>query len=53
MISIIAFVIIFIPFAGFFGTQAILSAGRAKDVKLPDLVGKTIEEAEQELKKQN
>ena len=51
MISIIAFVIIFIPFAGFFGTQAILSAGRAKDVKLPNLVGKTIEEAEQELKK--
>lgn len=39
--------------AGFFGTQAILSAGRAKDVKLPNLVGKTIEEAEQELKKQN
>ena len=51
MISIRAFVIIFIPFAGFFGTQAILSAGRAKDVKLPNLVGKTIEEAEQELKK--
>ena len=27
------------------------SMGRAKDVKLPNLVGKTIEEAEQELNK--
>ena len=33
--------------------MAMLSAGRAKDVKLPNLVRKTIEEAEQELKKAN
>ena len=51
MIAIIVLILILIPFIGFYGTQAILNVGRAKDVKLPNLVGKTIEEAEQELNK--
>ena len=49
MIAIIVLIVILIPVIGFYGTQAILNVGRAKDVKLPNLVGKTIEEAEQEL----
>ncbi len=49
IIAIIALAIILIPFIGFYATQAILSAGRTKDVKLPNLVGKTLIEAEQEL----
>lgn len=51
MIAIIVLIVILIPVIGFYGTQAILNVGRAKDVKLPNLVGKTIEEAEQELNK--
>ena len=51
MIAIIVLIVILIPVIGFYGTQAILNVGRAKDVKLPKLVGKTIEEAEQELNK--
>ena len=47
----IAIIIFLIPVIGFYSTQAILNVGRAKDVKLPNLVGKTIEEAEQELNK--
>ena len=49
MIAIIVLIVILIPVIGFYGTQAILNVGRAKDVKLPNLVGKTIEEAEQEM----
>lgn len=51
MIAIIVLIVILIPVIGSYGTQAILNVGRAKDVKLPNLVGKTIEEAEQELNK--
>ena len=51
MIAIIVLIVILIPVIGFYGTQAILNVGSAKDVKLPNLVGKTIEEAEQELNK--
>ena len=51
MIAIIVLIVILIPVIGFYGTQAILNVGRVKDVKLPNLVGKTIEEAEQELNK--
>lgn len=51
MIAIIVLIVILIPVIGFYGTQAILNVGRAKDVKLANLVGKTIEEAEQELNK--
>ena len=51
MIAIIVLIVILIPVIGFYGTQAILNVGRAKDVKLPNLFGKTIEEAEQELNK--
>lgn len=51
MIAIIVLIVILIPVIGFYGTQAILNVGRAKDVKLPNLAGKTIEEAEQELNK--
>ena len=43
---IIVLLIILIPVIGFFGTQAILSAGRGKDVQIPDFVNMTREEAE-------
>ena len=43
---IIAIVLILIPVVGFFGTQAILNAGRTKDVALPNFVEMTREEAE-------
>ena len=51
MIAIIVLIVILIPVIGFYGTQAILNVGRAKDVKLPNLVGKTIEKEEKELNK--
>ena len=51
MIAIIVLIVILIPVIGFYGTQDILNVCRAKDVKLINLVGKTIEEAEQELNK--
>ena len=47
-IAIIA-VVIALPIIGFFVTQALLSAGQPKDVDLPNLVGKTLEEVQQEL----
>ena len=43
---IIVLLIILIPVIGFLGTQAILSAGRGKDVQIPDFVNMTREEAE-------
>ena len=43
---IIVLLIILIPVIGFFGTQAILSAGRGKDVQIPNFVNMTREEAE-------
>ena len=43
---IIVLLIILIPVVGFFGTQAILNAGRTKDVALPNFVNMTREEAE-------
>lgn len=43
-VAIIAILIV-VPVVGFFGTQALLSSGQPKDVELPDLVGKTEEEA--------
>ena len=44
---LIILLIILIPIIGFFGTQAILNMGRVKDVKLPNFVNMTREEAEQ------
>lgn len=41
--------IILIPIIGFFGTKALMDAGVPKDVDLPDLVGKTLEEANKEI----
>lgn len=43
---LIILLIILIPVGGFFGTQAILSWGRVDDVKLPNFVNMTREEAE-------
>ena len=45
-IILIILLIIAIPLAGFFGTQAILNIGRADDVALPNFVEMTREEAE-------
>ena len=45
-VIIIILLIILIPIIGFFGTQAILSAGRTKDIALPNFVEMTREEAE-------
>ena len=45
LIGIICLAIILIPVVGFWGTQMFLNAGRPKDVNLPNLVGKTLEEA--------
>ena len=42
---IIVMLVILIPLAGFFGVQALLKAGQAKDVSLPNFVGQTLEEA--------
>ena len=52
IVAIIA-VLIALPIIGFFATQAILSAGQPKDVDLPNLVGKTLEEARQEIEGTN
>ena len=52
IVLIIAFVIL-IPIIGFFGTQAILSAGRTKDVALPNFADMTREEAEAKAKEAN
>ena len=41
--------IILIPIIGFFGTKALMDAGVPKDVDLPNLVGKTLEEANKEI----
>ena len=53
MIVAIIAVLIALPIIGFFATQAILSAGQPKDVDLPNLVGKTLEEARQEIEGTN
>ena len=45
-VILIILLVILIPVAGFFGTQAILDAGRGKDVALPNFVDMTREEAE-------
>mgnify|MGYP005755598305 CR=1 FL=1 len=45
-VIIIILLIILIPVIGFFGTQAILSAGRTRDIALPNFVEMTREEAE-------
>ena len=41
--------IILITIIGFFGTKALMDAGVPKDVDLPNLVGKTLEEANKEI----
>ncbi len=43
---IIILLLILIPVVGFFGTQAVLNLGRGNDVKLPNFVNMTREEAE-------
>ncbi len=50
MIVVIVCIIALIPVIGFFGTQLILDAGQPKDVDLPNLAGKTLEEARELLK---
>ena len=45
---LIVLLVILIPVVGFFGTQAILNAGRTKDVALPNFVNMTREEAEKQ-----
>ncbi len=50
LITSIIIGIILIPIIGFFGTKALMDMGVPKDVELPNLVGKTIEEANEELK---
>ena len=45
---LIILLIALIPIAGFFGTQAVLNWGRVDDVKLPNFVNMTREQAEQE-----
>ena len=47
---LIVVLVILIPVIGFFGTQAILNAGRAKDVSLPNFADLTREEAEAKAK---
>ena len=47
---LIVVLVILIPVIGFFGTQAILNAGRTKDVTLPNFVNMTREEAEAKAK---
>ena len=42
---IIVCIIALIPVIGFFGTQLLLEAGQPKDVNLPNLVGRTLNEA--------
>ncbi len=49
IIAIVVCIIILIPIIGFFGTQLILDAGQPKDVTLPNLLGKTVQEAKEEL----
>ena len=46
-VLLIIALIILIPVCGFFATQGILNIGRQKDVKLPNFVGMTRDEAEQ------
>ena len=50
---LIVLLIILIPVVGFFGTQAILNAGRTKDVALPNFVDMTREEAERQAEESN
>ena len=47
---LIVALVILIPIIGFFGTQAILNAGRGKDVSLPNFANMTREEAEAKAK---
>ena len=47
---LIVVLVILIPLIGFFGTQAILNAGRGKDVSLPNFANMTREEAESKAK---
>ena len=47
---LIVVLVILIPVIGFFGTQAILNAGRGKDVSLPNFANMTREEAEAKAK---
>ena len=49
IITAIVLGIILIPIIGFFGTKAIMDWGVPKDVELPNLVGKTLEEANAEI----
>ena len=49
---IVILLVILIPLAGFFGVQALLKAGLPKDVKLPNFVGQTLEEAKTTLGKE-
>ena len=45
-VILIILLVILIPVIGFFGTQALLNAGRGKDIALPNFVNMTKEEAE-------
>ncbi len=50
MAVVIICIIVLIPVIGFFGTQLVLEAGQPKDIDLPNLVGKTFEEAKELVK---
>ena len=52
-ILLILLLIILIPVGGFFGTKALLSSGRAKELPLPNFVNMTREEAEQTAREKN
>lgn len=49
---IVILLVILIPLVGFFGVQVLLKAGLPKDVKLPNFVGQTLEEAKTTLGKE-
>lgn len=48
---VVILAIILVPVIVFFGTKALMDMGVPKDIELPNLVGKTLEEAEKELEK--
>ena len=51
IITVIILGIILLPVIGFFGMKTIMDWGVPKDVDLPNLVGKTLEEANKEIEK--
>jgi len=46
---LVVIIVALIPFAGFYGAQMFIEAGQPKDVELPNLVGKTLEQAQSQM----